>query len=100
MSRKSGGELALKFNFQTYFQPKTLQKTIKDLFEPSNNPKTTQNYKKKKKIKNQMNSKIQMKLNLPFLQFLKGKNTSNKTPLEKRNPLTQRFFFYGRIIIN
>jgi hypothetical protein len=100
VSRKSGGELALKFNFQTYFQPKTLQKTIKDLFEPSNNPKTTQNYKKKKKIKNQMNSKIQMKLNLPFLQFLKGKNTSNKTPLEKRNPLTQRFFFYGRIIIN
>lgn len=40
-----------------------------------------------------MNSKIQMKLNLPFLQFLKGKNTPNKTPLEKRNPLTQRFFF-------
>jgi excinuclease UvrABC helicase subunit UvrB len=99
VSRKSGGELALKFNFQTYFQPKTLQKTIKDLFEPSNNPKTTQNYKKKKN-KNQMNSKIQMKLNLPFLQFLKGKNTSNKTPLEKRNPLTQRFFFYGRIVIN
>jgi hypothetical protein len=51
VSRKSGGELALKFNFQTYFQPKTLQKTIKDLFEPSNNPKTTQNYKKKKKSK-------------------------------------------------
>ena len=40
-----------------------------------------------------MNSKIQMKLNLPFLQFLKGKNTPNKTPLEKRNPLTQRFIF-------
>jgi len=47
VSRKSGGELALKF----YFQPKTLQKTIKDLFKPSNNPKTTQNYKKKKKTK-------------------------------------------------
>jgi len=47
VSRKSGGELALKF----YFQPKTLQKTIKDLFKPSNNPKTTQNYKKKKKQK-------------------------------------------------
>jgi hypothetical protein len=53
VSRKSEGGLTLKFYFQTYFQPKTLQKTIKDLFKPSNNPKTTQNYYIKKQKSNE-----------------------------------------------
>jgi len=71
VSRKSGGELALKFNFQTYFQPKTLQKTIKDLFEPSNNPKTTQNYKKKKQKSNEFKNPNETQFAIPAI--FKGK---------------------------
>jgi len=73
IGKTNRGDLKISF-FSTYFHQKKNHET---LLKPPNPTKIT------KKKRNQMNRKIQTKPDLPLLQILEGKTTSNELLLRR-----------------